>query len=133
MMTLARQIIAAMPDRIKASPGRGDDISVQEEVKRYRNSSYSSISSCSSSPPYGDDSGVSTPLELESMNFDDARYASVGSPSSSLSQASTNLHSPYSFSIDSPPPTAAEFNEYFNAPSMFMEKDFSQLTLTGTW
>ena len=74
MMTLARQIIAAIPDRIKASPGRNEDLAIQEEMKHYRNGSYSSMSSCSSSPPYGDDSGVSTPLELESMTFDDMRY-----------------------------------------------------------
>ena len=53
--------------------------------------------------------------------------------SSVLSPKSTCVLSPYSFGIDSPPPTAAEFTEYFNAPAMYMEKDFSQLTLSGEY
>lgn len=61
-------------------------------------------------------------------------YSDLGTPASSLSPDSTCLHSPYSpytFHMDSPPPTAAEFIEYFNAPATYMEKDFSQLTLSG--
>ena len=58
----------------------------------------------------------------------------LGTPlSSALSPKSTCVLSPYNFDIDSPPPTAAEFTEYFNAPAMYMEKDFSQLTLSGIY
>ena len=63
-------------------------------------------------------------------------YSDLGTPASSLSPDSTCLHSPYSpysFHLDSPPPTKAEFIEYFNAPATFMEKDFSQLTLSGIY
>ncbi|XP_053379115.1 calmodulin-binding transcription activator 1-like isoform X2 [Mercenaria mercenaria] len=145
MVHLAKQIIAAMPERIKSSPSRGDDIQ-PDEFQRERSSSYSSLQS-SASPhapssygealsSYGEDSGISTPMH-DSLAFDEYRYPDVysdlGTPASSLSPDSTCLHSPYSpytFHMDSPPPTAAEFIEYFNAPATFMEKDFSQLTLS---
>lgn len=145
MVHLAKQIIAAMPERIKLSPGRGDEIP-PDEFQRERSSSYSSMQS-SASPhapssygeglsSYGEDSGISTPMH-DSLAFDEYRYPDVysdlGTPASSLSPDSTCLHSPYSpytFHMDSPPPTAAEFIEYFNAPATFMEKDFSQLTLS---
>ncbi|XP_052285378.1 calmodulin-binding transcription activator 1-like isoform X3 [Dreissena polymorpha] len=144
MVHLAKQIIAAMPERIKSSPSRCDE-SLAEEFKRERSSSYSSIHSASphaassfgeALSSYGEDSGISTPMH-DSLAFEEYRYPDVysdlGTPASSLSPDSTCLHSPYSpytFHLDSPPPTAAEFIEYFNAPATFMEKDFSQLTLS---
>nr|KAG5695331.1 hypothetical protein BaRGS_006555 [Batillaria attramentaria] len=69
----------------------------------------------------------------DSLAFEEYRYTDFGTPASSLSPDSTCLpspYSPYSFALDSPPPTTAEFTEYFNAPATYMEKDFSQLTLS---
>lgn len=84
-----------------------------------------------------------------SPSFFAHRYAgSVGTgdatdtPSSSLSPGgcggissgngagTDSLASPYTFSLDSPPPTTAEIAEHFNASATFMEKDFSRLTLS---
>ncbi|XP_064599533.1 LOW QUALITY PROTEIN: calmodulin-binding transcription activator 2-like [Liolophura sinensis] len=133
MVTLANQIIAAMPERIKSSPSCCDE-GVVTECHRGRSESHSSITSQSSPPAslYGDDSGISTPLG-EGLSFEDYRYRDIDTPASSLSPDSTCLpspYSPYNFQLDSPPPTTADFNEYFNAPTTYMEKDFSQLTLS---
>ncbi|CAL1535520.1 unnamed protein product, partial [Lymnaea stagnalis] len=133
MVTLANQIIAAIPERIKLSPPKGDDVD-DASSGRGRSESHSSLPSQGSPRPssFGDDSGISTPM-TDSLAFEEYRYPEFGTPASSLSPDSTCLpspYSPYSFTLDSPPPTTAEFTEYFNAPTTYMEKDFSQLTLS---
>lgn len=62
------------------------------------------------------------------------RYCEASTPVSSLSPASSScLQSPGSFTLDSPspPPTTADFCEFFQASGKIMEKDFSKLTLSG--
>lgn len=62
-----------------------------------------------------------------------SRYYDVGTPCSSLSPASSScLPSPCSFTLDSPspPPTTADFCEFFQASGSMFEKDFSNLTLS---
>ncbi|KAL8587315.1 hypothetical protein ACOMHN_045562 [Nucella lapillus] len=136
MVTLANQIIAAMPERIKLSPSKGDEeddgCSIRTRSESHSSSAPSQGSPRPSSSSFGDDSGISTPM-TDSLAFEEYRYTDFGTPASSLSPDSTCLpspYSPYSFALDSPPPTTADFTEYFNAPTTYMEKDFSQLTLS---
>nr|XP_042905044.1 calmodulin-binding transcription activator 1-like isoform X2 [Parasteatoda tepidariorum] len=76
----------------------------------------------------------SPPLLNEEFNFDHTyRYCETNTPVSSLSPASSScLQSPSSFTLDSPspPPTTADFCEFFQASGKIMEKDFSKLTLS---
>ena len=75
MITLANQIIAAMPEHIKYCPGASSDELHVEEVfsVQDRRSSYGSYSSSGSAPtpPCTEDSGISTPLE--GMAFEEYR------------------------------------------------------------
>lgn len=71
-------------------------------------------------------------FEFSDHNY---RYYDVSTPCSSLSPASSScLPSPCSFTLDSPspPPTTADFCEFFQASGNMFEKDFSNLTLSGS-
>ncbi|XP_071039433.1 calmodulin-binding transcription activator 2 isoform X4 [Parasteatoda tepidariorum] len=135
VLTLAEHIIAAMPDRIKASANTDpeDPFRSSEDFSEGDGRSLSmsqnplDLDMCSI-----DDS--SPPLLNEEFNFDHTyRYCETNTPVSSLSPASSScLQSPSSFTLDSPspPPTTADFCEFFQASGKIMEKDFSKLTLS---
>ncbi|KAJ8981100.1 hypothetical protein NQ317_005418 [Molorchus minor] len=132
VLTLAEQIIAAMPDRIKNeseemllenSPGPPDTMQPNDTLTDVF------------MEPLLDQSSSS--FESTEFNFEfsdnNYRYYDVGTPCSSLSPASSScLQSPCSFTLDSPspPPTTADFCEFFQASGTVFEKDFSNLTLS---
>ncbi|XP_031617985.1 calmodulin-binding transcription activator 1 isoform X2 [Contarinia nasturtii] len=148
VLTLAEQIIAAMPERIK---NESDDImSLGSPLSDTFNSDTSGLGGLS-------DAFMEPLLDsLPSSNFDqdlnfelnDYRYHDVGTPCSSLSPASSGpLQSPASYSVateptsittgamnsPSPPPTTEDFTEFLHASSNILkpfEADFSNLTLT---
>ncbi|XP_018318832.1 calmodulin-binding transcription activator 1 isoform X2 [Agrilus planipennis] len=132
VLTLAEQIIAAMPDRIKndseemmldSSPGPSEIMPTSETLS---------------------DVFMEPLLEQSNANFESTefnfefsdnnyRYYDVSTPCSSLSPASSScLQSPRSFTLDSPspPPTTADFCEFLQASGSVFEKDFSNLTLS---
>ncbi|KAK7871664.1 hypothetical protein R5R35_009033 [Gryllus longicercus] len=135
VLTLAEQIIAAMPERIKNESEEmmlSHDCSPQPESSTGAGDSLSEVFM----EPLLLDEPTSTyePVEFN-FEFSDHnyRYYDVGTPSSSLSPASSScLQSPGSFTLDSPspPPTTADFCEFFQASSSVFEKDFSNLTLS---
>nr|CAD7452636.1 unnamed protein product [Timema tahoe] len=135
VLTLAEQIIAAMPDRIKnesVDMMLGSDSCSQPESSGIIRDTLSEVFM----EPLLMDEPTST-FEPVEFNFEfsdhNYRYYDVGSPSSSLSPASSScLQSPGSFTLDSPspPPTTADFCEFFQASSSIFEKDFSNLTLS---
>ncbi|XP_018574381.1 calmodulin-binding transcription activator 2 isoform X1 [Anoplophora glabripennis] len=132
VLTLAEQIIAAMPDRIKnesedmlldSSPGPPDTLQTNDGLSDVF------------MEPLLDQSSSS--FESTEFNFEfsdnNYRYYDVGTPCSSLSPASSScLQSPCSFTLDSPspPPTTADFCEFLQASGTVFEKDFSNLTLS---
>ncbi|VEN53158.1 unnamed protein product [Callosobruchus maculatus] len=132
VLTLAEQIIAAMPDRIKnesedmlldGSPGPSDSFQGNDTLSDVF------------MDPLLDQSSSS--FESTEFNFEfsdhNYRYCDVATPCSSLSPASSScLQSPCSFTLDSPspPPTTADFCEFFQASGSMFEKDFSNLTLS---
>ncbi|XP_063232498.1 calmodulin-binding transcription activator 2 isoform X2 [Bacillus rossius redtenbacheri] len=128
VLTLAEQIIAAMPERIK---NESEDMLLGGDC---------------SPPPHALAEVFMEPLlmDVQSSSFQAAefdfefsdhnyRYYDVGSPGSSSSPASSScLQSPGSLALDSPspPPTTADFCEFFQASASMFEKDFSNLTLS---
>ncbi|RZF40193.1 hypothetical protein LSTR_LSTR012447 [Laodelphax striatellus] len=131
VLTLAEQIIAAMPDRIKNE---------SEEMMLLLSSNDSVEVMSMESPLLMDDTPSPSPLCFDSpgeFNFEHSyRYYDVATPASSLSPASSSClpsPSPSTFPLPdspSPPPTTADFCEFFHASTSPFEKDFSNLTLS---
>ncbi|XP_029726641.1 uncharacterized protein LOC109414816 isoform X3 [Aedes albopictus] len=141
VLTLAEQIIAAMPERIKNE---------SEEIMSQGSPMPETLSEDSSGMGILTDSFMEPLLDplsssqLEEFNFEysdhNYRYHDVGTPCSSLSPASSGpLQSPASYSIPqdqpvgspSPPPTTQDFTEFLQTTnSNPFEKDFSNLKLT---
>ncbi|XP_059350166.1 calmodulin-binding transcription activator 2-like [Daphnia carinata] len=134
VLTLAEQIIAAIPDRIKNetedmvvgwSPCMELEISsVVSEVQSIEGSIDLAI--IADAPPDAND----LTFEFSDQQY---RYCETATPSSSLSPASSScLQSPCSFSVNSPspPPTTADFSEFLQASASLFVRDFSNLTLS---
>lgn len=157
VLSLAEQIIAAMPEHIKNESANSDDMmmSLGSPISDGLGTGDGNICSGNVSisvlndtfmEPLLDTSLPSSQLEQEfNFEFNDQnyRYHDVGTPCSSLSPASSGpLQSPASYSIapdppmgsPSPPPTTEDFTEFLQASSCMVnpfESAFSNLTLTG--
>lgn len=145
VLTLAEQIIAAMPDRIKNESE--DMMTLGSPISDSLNGDSSGISVLNDTfmEPLLDSLPSSNIDQEFSFEFNDQnyRYHDVGTPCSSLSPASSGpLQSPASYSIapdppmgsPSPPPTTEDFTEFLQASSSMVnpfESAFSNLTLTG--
>lgn len=154
VLTLAEQIIAAMPERIK---NESEDImSLGSPLSDTLNSDASGMGGLSDTfmePLLDSLPGGSFDQEFN-FEFSDHnyRYNDVGTPCSSLSPASSGpIQSPASYSLatdlsisttgggtigslsPSPPPTTEDFTEFLHASGTILkpfEADFSNLTLT---
>ncbi|XP_023215662.1 calmodulin-binding transcription activator 1-like [Centruroides sculpturatus] len=135
VLTLAEQIIAAMPDHIKATTvANSNEITdtngdLKDDISHSFLSQDPEMCSVEGSPPSLTLLNGNSIFEFSDQNY---RYCDVGTPSSSLSPASSCLQSPGSFTLESPspPPTTADFCEFFQASGKMMETDFSKLTLS---
>ncbi|KAK2710391.1 calmodulin-binding transcription activator 1-like isoform X2 [Artemia franciscana] len=136
VLTLAEQIIAAIPDRIKMemddmSNDSGYGLSVENPMS---NSNEGCSTRSESTIESMNDSALFDPLDY-TFEFSDHsyRYCDPGTPNSSLSPGSSScLQSPCSYSMGSPspPPTTADFTEFFQASNSIFINDFSNLTLS---
>lgn len=131
-MTIAElscRIIAAMPDRIKAS----STASLLDEPYQNQSQGFGLDADTSASS-----SGASASLSHAACKLQDAlrlnytsyRYcdasSTTSSPASSCLQSPLNNLDPQS----SPPPTTADLCEFFQASGKIMQKEFSSLTLS---
>ncbi|XP_055531711.1 calmodulin-binding transcription activator 1 isoform X2 [Wyeomyia smithii] len=140
VLTLAEQIIAAMPERIKIESEEIMSLGSPMPETLSEDTSGMSILTDSFMEPLLDSLPSS---QFEEFNFEfsdhNYRYHDVGTPCSSLSPASSGpLQSPASYSIPqdppvsspSPPPTTQDFTEFLQATNCNpFEKDFSNLKL----
>ncbi|CAG2101103.1 unnamed protein product [Medioppia subpectinata] len=135
VLTLAEHIIAAMPDRIKAAsiaslPDEdfddyydddnetgGEELNDFNECEAHNNRIHSQII----------DNFCNFSFEIN----DNYSYRESNTPTNSSPASSSCLHSPSSFQLDSPspPPTAADFCEFFQASGK-ITKELGDLTLT---
>lgn len=143
VLTLAEQIIAAMPERIKNESV--EMMSLGSPIGESLSSDTTGILTDSFMEPLLDTMPGATFDQEFNFEFSDHsyRYHDVGTPCSSLSPASSGpLQSPASYSIapdppmgsPSPPPTTQDFTEFLHASNSLLkpfEADFSNLTLTG--
>lgn len=126
VLTLAEQIIAAMPDRIK-NESEGDMMMLSSEDMEVMSMESPLLLD---EPP---SSSSSCCFDSSEFNFDNNyRYYDVGTPCSSLSPGSCLPSPPFPLHRSpSPPPTTADFCEFLQASnSTYFEKDFSNLTLS---
>ncbi|XP_077299054.1 calmodulin-binding transcription activator 2-like isoform X2 [Arctopsyche grandis] len=130
VFTLAEQIIAAMPDRIK---NESEDMVVEGSPGIVDTGA---PSDCLMEPLL--DLPTTVNFETTEFNFEFSdhtyRYYDAGTPCSSLSPASSScLPSPRSLPLadsPSPPPTTADFCEFLQASANLCERDFNNLTLS---
>ncbi|XP_076033913.1 calmodulin-binding transcription activator isoform X6 [Oratosquilla oratoria] len=128
VFTLAEQIIAALPERIKSDREDLMHLELMSPVVVEPPSSELDMEVILDDPPDN-----SHEFHFEFSDITSYRYYDVGTPSSSMSPTSSScLPSPASFTLESPspPPTTADFSEFFQASTKDFSKDFSNLTLS---
>ncbi|XP_073971429.1 calmodulin-binding transcription activator 2-like isoform X3 [Rhodnius prolixus] len=128
VLTLAEQIIAAMPERIKNESEGGEMMLLSSDEMEVM--SLESPLLLEEPPSSSSSCCFDTSSEF---NFDhNYRYYDVGTPCSSLSPGSCLPSPPFPLHRSpSPQPTTADFCEFLHASnSTYFEKDFSNLTLS---